>query len=210
MTTLLPLYAHPLEDPAAWQAVAAAGRTVTSIINVHNGPGRTADAVYDQATALLRDAGAPMLGYVDVDYGRRAQADIEDDLAAWLRYPVDGVFFDQAPSATAALAATARITRLARGLVVLNPGTRPDPAYAALADLVCTYEGPWQDYREQPGAPDLPNAAHLVYGVPTAELAHARAVLAARTGGAGLVTDRTAPLPYLGVPSWLVPAGATR
>ncbi|WP_186316181.1 spherulation-specific family 4 protein [Catellatospora sichuanensis] len=210
MTTLLPLYTHPLEDPAAWQAVASAGPTVTTIINVHNGPGRAADTVYDQATTLLRAAGAPMLGYVDLDYGHRADADIEDDLAAWHRYPIDGVFFDQVPTADAALAGTARMTRLARGLVVLNPGTRPDPAYAALADLVCTYEGPWPDYRQQPDTPDLPNAAHLVYGVPTAELAHARAVLATRTGGAGLVTDGTAPLPYRGVPSWLVPAGMPR
>lgn len=210
MTTLIPLYVHPLEDPAAWRAVAAAGRTVMAIINVHNGPGRGADAAYDQATALLRAASVPMIGYVDLDYGRRGADDVDDDLAEWHRYPMEGIFLDQVPTAADGLAGVARITRRASGLVALNPGTRPDPAYAPLADLICTYEGPWAAYREEPETPDWPNAAHLVYGVPTDDLARAGAVLAARTGGSGLVSDRTAPLPYCGVPSWLLPVGAGR
>lgn len=210
MTTLIPLYVHPLADPAAWAAVAASGRTVTAIINIHDGPGRLPDATYDQATAALRAAGVPMLGYVDLDYMRRTEAEVADDLAAWRRYPVDGFFFDQAPTGAPLVGAVGRAVRLAGGLIVLNPGTRPSGAYRALADLICTFEGSWEVYQGQPDEPDWPNAAHLVYGVPTAELARAGAVLATRTGGSGLVTDLTMPLPYCGVPSWLLPSGVTR
>jgi hypothetical protein len=210
MTTLIPLYAHPLADPAAWAAVAAAGRTVTAIINVHDGPGRHPDAAYAEATAALRAASVPMLGYVDLNYTRRTEAEVAADIAAWRRYPVDGIFFDQVPTAASSVGAVTRAAGLTVGFIALNPGTRPDRAYAALADLICTFEGPWPVYQGQPDEPDWPNAAHLVYGVPTAELARAGAVLATRTGGAGLVTDVAAPLPYSGVPSWLLPDGVTR
>ncbi|GIH06891.1 hypothetical protein Rhe02_49580 [Rhizocola hellebori] len=200
MTVLLPLYIHPLESPAAWETVALAGPGVTAIINVHNGPG--ADAAYADAASLLHAARVPMLGYVDLDYGRRPRALIESDIVAWQRYPVAGIFFDQAPSDPALLSWTAGALRRAPGVTVLNPGTRPHPGYPALADLICTFEGPWTAYHQLPGEPDFGNAAHLVYGVPPSQLGPAHALLAARCG-TGLVTDLEAPLPYRGIPSWL-------
>jgi hypothetical protein len=32
--------------------------------------------------------------------------------------------------------------------VVLNPGAHPAPGYAAFADLLVTFEGSWETYRE--------------------------------------------------------------
>lgn len=199
MSVLLPLYIHPLESPAAWDAVALAGPEVTAILNVHNGPG--VDAAYDDAAAALHAAGVPMLGYVDLGYGNRPGHLIESDIVAWQRYPVTGIFFDQAPTDPALLGRTAVALRRAPGMTVLNPGTRPHPGYRPLADLICTFEGPWEAYERLPGEPDFSNAAHLVYGVPPSAFAWAHSLLSARCG-VGLVTDLDAPLPYHGIPSW--------
>jgi hypothetical protein len=206
---LLPLYVHPLVDPLAWEAAAAAGPGVTVVVNVHNGPGDWHEEAYAQATARLYAAGVPMLGYVDLGYLRRLGGEIWCDMTGWAQYPVAGVFFDQAPSGRDALGEVARIVRAARGPVVLNPGTRPHPGYAAIADMVCTFEGPWGTYVDMPAVADWPNAAHLVYGVPVDRLAEARALLRVRAPH-GLVTDLGTPLPYLGVPASMRPGAAVR
>lgn len=203
MTILIPLYIHPLDDPSAWRAVASAGASVTAIVNVHNGPGSGIDPVYAKATRQLRDAGVPLLGYVDLGYSRRSRDAIEEDLKNWCGYSVSGVFFDQAPSALCDIATVARYVHLGHGMTVLNPGTRCHPGYAPLADLVCTFEGPWDIYQRLAApSPEFANAAHLVYGVPSEELSAASELLASRAT-AGLITDLTAPLPYYGIPSWL-------
>src|SRR3954469_15919892 len=103
MTTLLPLYVYPADDPDAWSAVTRHGSGLTTVVNVHNGPGDRYDPTYGYAIAALARAGVPRLGYVDLDYGRRPLADVEADIAAWSWYPVDGTFFDQAPSDAASL-----------------------------------------------------------------------------------------------------------
>jgi hypothetical protein len=229
MTALLPLYVHPLADPEAWALAAGLAGHALVVVNVHNGPGQVPDPAYREATARLRAGWVPMLGYVDLDYGRRPGGAIRADLAGWGRYPVTGIFFDQAPGDQAGLGWTARQAGLARQAypppgrspghsvpswpdqrprpgrrplptVVLNPGVVPAPGYAALADLICTYEGPWDGYRDRPGTTrDCPNAAHLVYGVPVDELPAATALLRSRTRY-GLVSELGPPLPYLGLP----------
>jgi hypothetical protein len=206
MKVLLPLYVHPLESPGAWDTVALAGPEVTAIINVHNGPGP--DAAYDDAAGRLHAAGVPMLGYVDLGYGRRPRLLIEADIVAWQRYPVAGIFFDQAPADPALLRLTGEVLRRVPGLTVLNPGTTPHHGYPPLADLICTFEGPWAAYEHHAEEPDFGNAVHLVYGVPPQDVSWARCLLAARCE-TGLVTDLDAPLPYCGIPSWL-PAKVAR
>jgi hypothetical protein len=199
---LLPLYVHPLVDPVAWDSLPQAGAGWT-IVNVHNGPGAGRDEVYAVATERLHRAGVKMLGYVDLGYGERANGEVWCDIVGWSQYPVGGIFFDQVPSDAPGLAYVTQVVRAVRGSVVLNPGTRCLPGYAALADVVCTFEGPWEWYAalEQPGR-DWPNAAHLVYGVPTVRLGEATALLLSRAAH-GLVTDLAAPLPYQGLPSSL-------
>jgi len=206
MTLLLPLYAHPAEDPHAWRPAALRNAGATVIVNVHDGPGEALDPAYEEITAELRTAGVAMLGYVDLGYGRRPFEQVTADVAGWRRYPVGGVFFDQAPSAVADLPAVSRAVSCVRGgHVVLNPGTRPHPAYSPLAEHICTFEGPWPAYLADGGEPDWPHALHLVYGVPTRLLGEAALRLSRRCAG-GLVTDLAAPLPYLGLPSWLRPS----
>lgn len=206
MKTLLPLYVHPVDDPAAWTAIAQATADVTVIVNIHNGPGVGLDSVYAEATEVLRAAGVPMLGYVDLDYGERTRVAVTRDLLVWRRYPVGGVFFDQVPSGPEQAPAVAVRVRAARRLglptVVLNPGTRPHRYYAALADIICTFEGPWDTYASRPAKSDWSHAAHLVYGAPPNRVAEAVQRLAGQVT-TGLVTERAAPLPYAGLPAAL-------
>jgi hypothetical protein len=197
---LLPLYVHPIVDPAAWEAVWRYPDGVTVIVNVHNGPG--ADPAYDAVLDRLRRSWVRMLGYVDLDYGARPIGEVWSDVVGWCRYRTAGVFFDRVPSAASALGYVAQAVRAVRGTVALNPGTTCAPGYAALAELVCTYEGPWSSYVDLVRKRDLPGAAHLVYGVPSAELGRAAALLSSRAGH-GLVTDLDMPLPYAGLPSSL-------
>jgi hypothetical protein len=200
VTVLLPLYVYPTDDPGAWAGAARFGPAVTAVVNVHNGPGDGYDPEYGRATWALADAGVARLGYVDLAYARRSVEEVHADIAAWRRYPTDGIFFDQVPAEAGALAWVGPAVAPTVGRIVLNPGVRPSPGYAALADLVCTFEGPWQVYRSTPPVPDWPNAAHLVYAVPPADLAVAARVLYRRVAH-GLLTDLDLPNPYGGLPA---------
>jgi hypothetical protein len=200
VTTLLPLYVYPTDDPDAWATIAANRWDVSVVVNVHNGPGERYDPAYGYATTALAEARVPMLGYVDVGYGLRPMADVHADIASWRAYPVGGVFFDQVPSDRASLGWMTLAAAPVRGRIVLNPGVRPHPGYAALADLVCTFEGPWPRYRATPAQPDWPNAAHLVYDVPVNDLAEATRRLYRRVAH-GLVTDLAGANPYRGLPA---------
>ncbi len=105
-----------------------------------------------------------------------------------------------------------RAVRAARraglNVVVLNPGVPVDPVYRRLDATICTFEGTWAEYLAGHGRPGgaggladgcRPGDGHLVYAVPTADLAAARALLAARRAGLVLVTDRPAPALAAGV-----------
>jgi Spherulation-specific family 4 len=196
---LLPLYVYPADDPGAWSTIAGRARDLTVVVNVHNGPGADYDPTYGYATATLAGADVAMLGYVDLGYAQRPLASVHADIVAWRRYPVGGLFFDRVPTDAATLGWVGLAVSPVRGRLVLNPGTRPHPGYAAMADLVCTFEGPWPRYRAAPAEPDWPNAAHLVYGVPPEEMAAAVRRVGRRVTH-GLVTDLAGANPYRGLP----------
>ncbi|MDQ1011249.1 hypothetical protein QFZ82_005734 [Streptomyces sp. V4I23] len=174
---LVPYYEHPADRPAAWDAVvAAAPRLYGVVLNPASGPGAAPDAEFAAVAARLRDAGVRVVGYVDTDYGRRPHAAVLADLLRhrdW--YATDGVFLDQVASGPEALPHYGRIAVAARAAgattVVLNHGVHPDPAYAELADLLVTFEGPWDAYRTA-GVPSWTSThpperfCHLVYAAP--------------------------------------------
>jgi hypothetical protein len=174
---LVPLYVHPLVDPAAWEALArSAPRLYGVVLNAADGPGSTYDPAFADAAGLLRAAGVRVLGYVDTAYGDRPVGDIVADARRHRQwYGTDGLFLDQAASEGQLvphyrrLAAEAR--RLGAHTVVLNPGVHPDPGYARIADLLVTYEGGWDTYHRA-GTPgwtaDHPpeRFCHLIHGVP--------------------------------------------
>ena len=93
-------------------------------------------------------------GYVDTNYGQRPWRDALADIRRYLDwYQVDGVMFDRVSADLADLRRYALLARRARqagaGTVVFNHGVHPHPAYARHADVLGTFEGPWDVYLEQ-------------------------------------------------------------
>ncbi|MFJ8075821.1 spherulation-specific family 4 protein [Streptomyces sp. NPDC096176] len=174
---LVPFYEHPADRPDAWDAVvAAAPRLYGVVLNPADGPGTAPDPGFAAVAARLRRAGVRLLGYTDTDYGRRPHADVLRDLARhrdW--YGADAAFLDQVCSGPDALPHYRRLADAARAsgaaTLALNHGVHPDPAYAELADLLVTFEGPWDAYRTA-GVPTWTAAhpperfCHLVYAAP--------------------------------------------
>ncbi|MFG2118458.1 spherulation-specific family 4 protein [Streptomyces sp. NPDC048710] len=175
-TLLVPYYEHPAVRPAAWAAIlAAAPRLYGVVLNPASGPGHRPDAAFAETAARLRTAGVTLLGYSDTGYGRRPYEDVVRDLRRhreW--YGTQGAFLDQVPSGIGESGHYERLTTAARTLgcvtLALNHGTPPHPAYAALADLLVTFEGPWAAYLRTPPQPrHYPSGVrvcHLVHGVP--------------------------------------------
>ncbi|MEV7174526.1 spherulation-specific family 4 protein, partial [Streptomyces sp. NPDC093224] len=72
---LVPLYEHPADRPEAWERlIRSADRLHSVVLNPGNGPGSAPDERFAHVAERLRDAGVPVLGYADTDYGRRPHA----------------------------------------------------------------------------------------------------------------------------------------
>ncbi|WP_030206363.1 spherulation-specific family 4 protein [Streptomyces sp. NRRL S-87] len=186
---LVPLYEHPAERAEDWAAlVRCADRLRAVVLNPASGPGPAADEHFLAVTHRLRDAGVPVLGYADTDYGRRPHRDVVADLLRYRDwYGTDGAFLDQAAAEGEFLPHYRRLAVAARAAgartLVLNHGAHPHPGYVELADLLVTFEGPWDAYQdaevpEWTGAHPPEHFCHLVYGVPpgapAAQLARSR------------------------------------
>jgi hypothetical protein len=206
----LPWYVHPAADPQMWAALAARRpRPSFVVVNVHDGPGLPDDEWYPGALSNLRDI--RLVGYVDVAYGERSPADVQDDVHAWLeRYRVGGVMFDQFPADPASTDRCVTYVSAARrsgaGFVVGNPGTVPPLGHLALLDVACVFEGTSESYAEfrpPAGLSRVPRSRvwHLVHGCPPEELAAVTARAAQLGAGHAFVTDRTMPHPWGGFPA---------
>ncbi|MFI8099771.1 spherulation-specific family 4 protein [Streptomyces sp. NPDC086023] len=213
---LVPLYEHPADRPEDWEALIRAADLLRAVVlNPASGPGTGADERFLAVCHRLKDAGVPVLGYVDTDYGRRRHGAVVQDLLRYRDwYGADGAFLDQAAAEGEFLPHYRRLSVAARAAgahtLVLNHGAHPHPGYAELADVLVTFEGPWDAYQavevpEWTGAHPPERFCHLVYGVPpgapAAELARRRgAAVHCAVPGAGAH-------PWAGLPQGLGAAG---
>jgi hypothetical protein len=170
--TLFPPYAHPSSEVAP--------DADTWIVQTRPGAPRSVHQV---------------LGRVDLDGGTRSLADVLADVDLWRADGVAGLFLDRAPAGTSGVGPVALTMRLAarRGLhrVVLNPGVPADPLYRELGARICTFNGPWSDYRCWPGDGANLGDGHIVHGVPTTLLTAARRLMGRRGAAFGLATNLT-------------------
>jgi len=155
LEVLVPAYFYPSPSGSPWDQLAAGaqavpGVAVTAILNPSNGVFTAAEPAYVRAASQFVAAGGQVIGYVHSDYGTRAlsavQADVDNYLRLYGRSIVSGIFVDEMSSEPRQLGYYQALYRhiKAQGStlrVVGNPGAVPDAAYAAVADVLVTYEG---------------------------------------------------------------------
>lgn len=150
--TIVPLYSDPTSS--AWSALIAAKGNhpsvpVVAIVNENNGPGTTVVPKYTTGIANLQNAGITVIGYVWTNYGARALADVENDIALWKSlYPsVTGIFFDgMAYQDTSFVSYYQALDSYARSkgftYTVGNPGADTLPQYVGTVNTILVYESP--------------------------------------------------------------------
>ena len=196
-----PFYVHPLEAPDAWARLRAGTGLAFAVVNVADGPGDDRDDAY--RAALAPGCATPLVGYVDVAYGRRPVAAVLADAAAWRsQWGVRSVMLDQVPSAPRAGAWSLDVIDALRAQgaerVVTNPGTVPHPELLDAADATCVVEGGPRTHAAAcfPAwlrAVDPARVWHLLHSCP-APLQPAALALAGRRG-AGLAWATAGRLP---------------
>ncbi len=159
---------------------------VTAIMNPDNGIFTAASADYTRVLTQFSAAGGRTVGYIYTGYGTGSRsmasikANIDSYLALYGRALIGGFFLDEMASAANRLDFYREIYGYIKakdaGLRVIgNPGTFPDPGYAAVADILVTFENSsaaYADYDPRNGQAWLYQYANsresaLVYSAPT-------------------------------------------
>jgi hypothetical protein len=163
-----------------------------------------------------RARGIQVLGYVTTSYAGRALVDVKADVDRWRAwYPLDGIFFDEAPTSRSGIAycqALFRYTKRHLGpahLVVLNPGVHTLEGLMDACDIMLNSESDWRTYRDAyPGNPDwvanYPPSRfwHVVHHCPTeAEMRVAWRLAHTRRAGWRYITRGTGANPYRALPT---------
>jgi hypothetical protein len=145
-----PWYLHPALSPRCWESMLAGElRLDFAVVNIADGPGTGDDADYVRWMARRTLISPRLVGYVDLDYGRRSGGAVERDIRLWMgKFSVAGLMFDRVPvrpKATLDRLATAVQWARSRGadFVVANPGTMPPAPMFEWFDVVCVSERGW-------------------------------------------------------------------
>lgn len=244
----VPAYFHPDDGAEDWSRLACAACVGLVVANVADGPGLVRQEQWAVALRGVREAGCDVVGYVDTGYlgltGLRTRLgstfmddwieQILHDTSTWYRLYGDqltGIFFDQVAESNDGLSIAPVFRRLRHdvrelapgAITVLNPGMTVPPAFADLADILVTFEGPCEAYLAdgrgsgfeplswQPGPGQT--IWHIVHHTPDAAAA-AKVVALSRQRGAGLlyVTDGRGGNPYASLPSeeiWAIAASGS-
>lgn len=214
---LVPAYFYPGPTDRHWPALALAAKRVpvTVIVNPASGPGIAIDPAYTQAIDHVRIAGAKVIGYVHISYGRRPIEQVRADIDRYREfYDLDGIFIDEMASG-----GSQEIVHYQAGLIaqirsaspewsiVVNPGVTPDAVHLGKgrADLIVSFENTAAQWPADP-------AQTVTFDAPLAHLVHTtgdektmRAIIAGASD-AGIqsvyVTDDTMENPWDTLPSW--------
>eukprot|EP01038_Epipyxis_sp_PR26KG_P004327 gene4327-6128_t len=126
-----------------------------TIMNPNSGPEATVNSDYLDEITIAKSTGMKIIAYVATSYGTRNVADIKSDIDKYYsQYGsnlIDGIFFDEAPSAIDQYSVMKSVVDYAHSksvtsIVVLNPGTETDVSYIDLADINCIFEDSYSSY----------------------------------------------------------------
>jgi hypothetical protein len=152
MRLWVPAYYYPFGPGLVqWNHLIASAKKVpiVAIVNPASGPGDHVDTNFAAVLPRARRAGITLVGYVSTQYGRKPLAQVENEIDTFLKFYPDlqGFHFDEQASAASAVDYYAELyafvqQRIKGGLVLSNPGTNCDSAYAArpTADVIAVFE----------------------------------------------------------------------
>ena len=156
LEVLVPAYFHPASSQG-WALLASGAAanpavSVTAILNPNNGVFTTAEASYVSAVNAFVSAGGKVVGYVFTGYGTGSRslasikANIDNYIALFGRGAISGIFLDEMASETTRLDFYREIYSYIKAKdaslrVIGNPGLVPSAGYAAVADVLVTFEG---------------------------------------------------------------------
>ena len=210
------------DAPGIWsQAIAGAPSVGIIILNPSSGPGESVKGTYEQLVGEAQGKGIHVLGYVDTQWAngnvslQQAEGSI-DRYYAW--YHVDGIMLDEAnyscdPAPLGFYSALYSYVKAkpAPGIVMLNPGEATGECYAAISDVLITFENNYASYlggyvggnwtAKYPAS----HFFHIVFDVPTsADMRQAISMAEARGAGWVYVTDldNSNGNPYSAMPSY--------
>ncbi|MFI9719136.1 spherulation-specific family 4 protein [Streptomyces sp. NPDC052396] len=200
----VPGFGHPLLAPAEWSRLARPRVPLDWVVvgGSSAGPGCRPDPYWSAVVLPLRAAGVRVLGHLDFAFGARPFGELISDAQRYLNwYRVEGFAVGRCPMDAEALPEVRRLAGALRTLLVgarlvLVHGRYPEPGYAALADQLVTFTGPWSRYRhcQAPrwaGEHPPGRFCHLVHSVPGDRLAEALSLARAQRAGTVYLTDRT-------------------
>ena len=200
----------PLWDVMLGTANTGDSRVDLAILNPASGPGPVSDPAYVRVVALAKAKGVRVLGYVATGYGSRSS--VLDDVAAYRRlYGITDIFLDEAATDCASLATYApwiAAVRTNGGFVAVNPGIVPASCWADAADVIVSFEGPFDSYLRYLSPPwlqALPRSHvwNIVYAVPAGSEGFVRDLAGRHGTGLLYATDDVPPNPYDSLPAAL-------
>lgn len=122
-----------------------------AVMNPNSGPGAAVDPAYTSAVSACRSHGVGVVGYVYTSYGARSASAVRADVDAYFaRYPVSGIFFDEASNSSSTQTYYASLYQYVHAksagklTVVTNPGVPATTAWqldGGTADIVNVFEG---------------------------------------------------------------------
>lgn len=208
MAIILPLYIYP--SSGAWNTLTTSIQANPSlefmvVVNPSNGPGTTKypDSNYIANIAKLNAApNVKTLGYVHTQWAGRAATAVQSDInnyANWAYYAgsnikMDGIFFDEAPTAASGVTYMQKVTAYARSkftgsTIVLNPGAIPAAQYYTLADFVTVFEADASSYTTNTlgtvATAKRAASAFMIYNYKQTQAAQTAVIKALSQGGLG-------------------------
>jgi Spherulation-specific family 4 len=152
MRLWVPAYYYPYGPGLLeWNRLIASAKTVpiVAIVNPASGPGDHVDTNFAAILPRAKKAGVTLVGYIGTQYTRKPLAQVKAEVETFLRFYPDlqGFHFDEQMSDARGVDYYAELyryvhERIPGALVLNNPGTVCDPAYAArpAADAICLFE----------------------------------------------------------------------